>query len=44
MLRCEVADAVDFERMVWLWDVTTVQGKAIIEAKRMRGCDVTHSA
>jgi phenylpropionate dioxygenase-like ring-hydroxylating dioxygenase large terminal subunit len=26
------ADAVDVERMVWLWDVTTVQDKAIIEA------------
>ena len=25
-------DAVDVERMVWLWDVTTVQDKAIIEA------------
>ena len=24
-------DAVDVERMVWLWDVTTVQDKAIIE-------------
>ncbi len=27
-----VPDAVDVERMVWLWDVTTLQDKAIIEA------------
>ena len=26
------AEAVDVERMVWLWDITTVQDKAIIEA------------
>jgi Rieske 2Fe-2S family protein len=26
------AEAVDIERMIWLWDVTTVQDKAIVEA------------
>ena len=26
------AEEVDVERMVWLWDVTTVQDKLIVEA------------
>jgi phenylpropionate dioxygenase-like ring-hydroxylating dioxygenase large terminal subunit len=34
------AEEVDVERMVWLWDVTTVQDKAIVElnAQGVRSC------